>query len=181
MRCVRCGASAYWTSIRTRSAICSRCCRSRSRTAKSSSWCSRLPSRWCFAGSPGRCAANCIRRSQDPRRGPMRGCAQTRRRRHSRVRSTRARKATRCAWHACARISPPPSPPCRRRYSAPLRAHVGSSRRGAHIPAERRIAPRATAYAARFSRVFRNLISGQRSSVNPRFTRVGARYTSSPA
>jgi len=35
--------------------------------------------------------------------------------------------------------------------------------------------------AARFSRVFRNLISGQRSSINPRFTRVGARYTSSPA
>ena len=35
--------------------------------------------------------------------------------------------------------------------------------------------------AARFSRVRRKLISGQRSSVRPRLTRVGARYTSSPA
>ncbi len=35
--------------------------------------------------------------------------------------------------------------------------------------------------AARFSRVFMNSISGQRSSVRPRLTRVGARYTNSPA
>ena len=49
------------------------------------------------------------------------------------------------------------------------------------VPAQVKAAHAADLYAARFSRVFRNSISGQRSSVNPRLTRVGARYTSSPA
>ncbi len=87
-----------------------------------------------------------------------------------------SRSLCRRASRSCVPISPPRSPPCAaatrccatariREDAGPPRVHLG----------------RARVQAARFSRVFMNSISGQRSSVRPRLTRVGARYTSSPA